>query len=382
MKSSAVVLQMPGPDVQQVKARRDRGTGRVWLIGNVWWIQYYSRGRQVRESSHSPKKQVAQELLTKRLADKIDGSTPISDARTLRYADMRNRLYAHYETNNLKSLLRHKVDGKMEGYLGTVAGDALDDHFKDCVAADITDHRLMTFIKNRQRAGKSNATINRSLQALKHMFKLAVKAKQIPALAVPEFPKLKEPRARRDFLTPEEYQKVFAQAPDYLKPLFAVAYHTGMRKSELLSRKWEHVDFEAGLIRLNDGETKNDEGRVIPMIGPVAALLHDLRATNPDAEYVFTHEGKRILDFRRAWRTALKKAGLAVGIKNGGHTFHGNRRSMATNLLEAGVDEQSAQQITGHIDKDMLRRYRQLREHNAVASGKKLEKFLNANPSA
>ncbi len=28
-----------------------RGSGRVWQMGNVWWIQYYSRGRKVQESA-------------------------------------------------------------------------------------------------------------------------------------------------------------------------------------------------------------------------------------------------------------------------------------------------------------------------------------------
>ena len=141
------------------------------------------------------------------------------------------------------------------------------------------------------------------------------------------------------------------------------------------------MDFDAGLIRLEEGETKNGEGRVMPMVGPVAGLLRELRAANPEVEFVFTRNGLPIRDFRRAWNTALENAGLVAGIKKGGHVFHGNRRSMATNLLEAGIDEQSAQQITGHIDRDMLRRYRQLREHNAQANGKKLEGFLSGQIS-
>ena len=61
--------------------------------------------------------------------------------------------------------------------------------------------------------------------------------------------------------------------------------------------------------------------------------------------------------------------------------FHGSRRSMATNLMEAGIDEQSAMQITGHKDPSIFRRYRQLRERNAVATGKKLEAFLSGRIS-
>ena len=384
------VLQMPKPVVQKEDkpARRERNEGRIFQMGRkkgeevkgeVWWIQYYSRGRQIRESSKSHKRQVAVELLQRRMSEKQAGETPLKDAKTLRYTDMRARLYEHYELNNLKSLLRREKDGKPEVYLGTVSGEALDEHFKDSVAADITYDRLMSFVRNRQKAGKSNATINRSLQALKRMFALAVRAKELPVLAVPDFPRLKEPPPREDFFSKEQYEKVFAVLPEYLKPVFAVAYHGGMRAEEILSRRWRHVDFESGLIRLEDGETKNDEGRAVPMLGPVSGLLRELRAKNPDSQYVFTRNGKPILDFRRAWNTAIENAGLVAGRK--GHVFHGSRRSMATNLMEAGIDEQSAMQITGHKDPSIFRRYRQLRERNAVATGKKLEAFLSGQIS-
>ena len=379
------VLEMPksaGQEEAPETARRGRGEGRIFQIGRkkkqevkgeIFWIQYYSRGRQIRESSHSDKKQVAQELLTRRLAEKLDGHTPVNDAKKLRYEDMRASLYAHYEIHKFKSLLRRVKDGKPEVYLGTVSGEALNEHFEGCVAADITYARLMAFVRNRQKAGKSTATINRSLQALKRMFSLAVKAKELPALTVPDFPRLKEPPARKDFFTKEQYEKVCAELPDYLKPVFVVAYHSGMRAEEILSRKWRHVDFEAGLIRLEEGETKNGEARVIPMIGPVAGLLQEMRAGNPKGEFIFTRNSERIHDFRRSWKSAMRRAGCK------GHLFHGTRRGMATNLMEAGVDEQSAMEITGHKDPSIFRRYRQLRERNVQATGKKLEAFLSGS---
>src|SRR5882757_717611 len=51
------------------KARRERGTGRVWQIGEVWYIQYYVNGRQVRKSSGSTSETFAKKLLQKRLGE-------------------------------------------------------------------------------------------------------------------------------------------------------------------------------------------------------------------------------------------------------------------------------------------------------------------------
>ena len=109
-----------------------------------------------------------------------------------------------------------------------------------------------------------------------------------------------------------------------------------MRAEEILSRKWSNVDLKTGVIRLRSGETKNDDGRVVPLAGPALEILKAQRATNPEAEYVFTRNGAPIKDFRKAWRTALEKAGLIAGRK--GHTFHGTRRGVATNLMRAGID--------------------------------------------
>jgi integrase len=190
-----------------------------------------------------------------------------------------------------KSLLRKK-DGTL--YVGTVP--PLDRFFKSSVAGDITYSRLVAFQKDRQKAGKSPATINRSLNSLKMMFSLAIKAKLLPAASVPEFPKLKEPPAREDYFTQEQYNAVNANLPEYLRPVFAVGYYCGMRAKEILSRKWKHVDLDAGVIRLLPGETKNDEGRVVPMAKPAAEILRAQRAANPQTEYVFTQNGKQIKD--------------------------------------------------------------------------------------
>jgi len=57
----------------QPQSRRGRGEGRIWRIGRIWWIQYYVHGRQVRESSHSDRKPVAERLIRRRLGEAAAG---------------------------------------------------------------------------------------------------------------------------------------------------------------------------------------------------------------------------------------------------------------------------------------------------------------------
>jgi hypothetical protein len=70
------------------------GKGRLFKRGgSVWWIQYYVHGQQVRESSRSDKKAVAEKLLMRRLIAADDGTltAPVRE-RPLTYEEMRERL--------------------------------------------------------------------------------------------------------------------------------------------------------------------------------------------------------------------------------------------------------------------------------------------------
>jgi hypothetical protein len=45
----------------------------------------------------------------------------------------------------------------------------------------------------------------------------------------------------------------------------------------LLTRKWAHVDFTAGRLRLEPGETKNGQGRMFPLTPMLRAVLEKQR---------------------------------------------------------------------------------------------------------
>src|SRR5262245_26026011 len=47
--------------------KRPRGTGRLFQRGGVWWIAYYHRGQEIRESAKTASEQKAGRLLRERL---------------------------------------------------------------------------------------------------------------------------------------------------------------------------------------------------------------------------------------------------------------------------------------------------------------------------
>ncbi len=362
------VIEMPAPVKEPRKKRRAHGEGSLTRMngGKVWWIRYYHHGRRIQESSKSEVKQVALELLQRRLTESKDEAIP--DAK-LTYEDMQKALYRDYEVRGHKSLLT-RADGSR--YLGTVP--PLDRFFAGRRVKDVTTARIKDFIQSRQAEGVTNSGINGSLAALRRMFWLQVQERRLPRNLVPHFPMLPRNKPREDFLDQEQYGRVLAALDGDVKSLFIVSYHTGARKSELLRLRWADVDMDAGLMLFR--ETKNSEPREVPFIGPMAETLRDLRAKHPDAEHVFVwSSGERIRDFRGAWEAATKAAGLP------GHLWHGNRRSAAVNLTAAGVNEQTAMSLTGHKDRSTFRGYNVLARATKQAAAAKVTEHLNGKKS-
>jgi integrase len=114
-----------------------------------------------------------------------------------------------------------------------------------------------------------------------------------------------------------------------------------------------------GKIVAHPGETKNDEGRMFPLTPELRAVLDRQlartreveRATGQIIPWVFHRDGASIVDYRRAWRSAVKRAGLPHRIP---HDF---RRTAVRNLERAGVPRSTAMKMVGHRTEAIYRRY-------------------------
>ena len=133
--------------------------------------------------------------------------------------------------------------------------------------------------------------------------------------------------------------------------MIIVAFNTGMRLGELRKLKWSYIDREAGVIRLPEDATKEKKAKIIPINHHVNKVLSEIpRALKHN--FVFTHEGERIKSkngIKRPFKTACKNAGISCGRKiPDGIIFHDIRRTVKTNMLNAGVDKVHRDMILGH----------------------------------
>jgi integrase-like protein len=158
---------------------------------------------------------------------------------------------------------------------------------------------------------------------------------------------------------------------------------TGWRvPSEILTLRWKQVDFSAGMVRLEPGTTKNDEGRVFPFgVLPEPASL--LRArweqalslemeTGQSIPWVFHWNDRGTFKeihpkalYHRS-KGACRLAGVPARIP---HDF---RRTAVRNLERAGVPRSVAMKLTGHKTEAVYRRYAIVCEADLTEGLKKL----------
>ena len=154
----------------------------------------------------------------------------------------------------------------------------------------------------------------------------------------------------------DEYLRLIDKAPHHLKACIITAYNTGMRIGELRLLKWSYIDKINNYIRLPEEVTKERRPKNIPINHHVKKTLDSLpRAILHD--YVFTYKGQPITTpggLKNSFKTACKEVEIPHGTKTpNGLIFHDIRRTVKTNMLNAGVDKVHRDLILGHSLKGM-----------------------------
>ena len=207
---------------------------------------------------------------------------------------------------------------------------------------------------------------------MRRMLKLAKQEKKIPDVSFIEFQK--EPSARKGFLPTNKFEELLAQFPTNLKPLVAFLYFCGVRVGEALQIEWAQVDLNKRLIRIEDEQTKTGEPRIVPLPSILVMMLEGIE---PKTERVFDST-----NLRKEWRKACAAVGLGRIIEIEGKkydpryeglTIHDFRRSAIRNLINAGVPEKVAMQISGHKTRSVFDRYHIVSTEDVINAMRRVE---------
>ena len=343
-------------------SRHRRGTGSIFTAGSkTLWIRYYINGRAVTENAKTTDRKIANSLLQGRITDVTRGLVPEPSAlRKLTVGNLYEALEREYQINGRKSQKHLKLRWKLH----------LEPFFGFMRPANVSTDLVARYVDKRQQQGASNATVNRELALLKRAFTLGRESTPPKVQNVPYFQMLKENNTRKGFLESADYDKLARECAKpglWMRTLFEMAYTYGWRHSELLSLKVNQVSIADRTIRLNAGETKNDEAREVTLTPLLGRLLQEcVRGKQPDDSVLTRDDGKPVEDFRRAWATACQAAGCP------GLLFHDLRRTAVRNMIRAGIPERVAMQISGHKTRAIFDRYNVVSQTDIQAAVTKL----------
>ena len=216
----------------------------------------------------------------------------------------------------------------------------------------------------------TDTTINRDLEALRHILFWAVDEGILAANPLSRLRLVPERRKPRSILSFEDEEKLLAGASPHLRNMIVAALYTGMRRGELTHQLWEHVDFKRRLLSVTQSKTAGGEGREIPLTEQAYSLLLNLRQ---DEGLVFTFQGKPIRIVKTAWKSAIRRAGIKWV------RFHDLRHTFNTRLMEAGVMQEVRKALMGHsIGEDINATYTHVELPAKREAIRKLEAWVAA----
>jgi integrase/recombinase XerD len=213
------------------------------------------------------------------------------------------------------------------------------EHF-EIQTKDILDYYiyLKTIISTRTKKHLSDNYLHTILLSIKLYFDYLQRTGAIKIS--PYQLKVKAPKSEeRKVFTKEEIEKLYAKSSKLQAIILHLCYACGLRRTEAIELNVKDIDLENCLLYIKKGKGK--KRRVIPFTKQVQKDIKD---------YIFSSEGKENLLNIRGNRMyeEFKKLLKEVGLKNKEFTLHCLRHTIATQLLEQGMELEKVRDFLGH----------------------------------
>jgi len=348
----------------QTMTRRPQGGGTIYRLKNGMYIAQLDMGRDATGKRIRPGRQAKtkKEALAKLRAleqaflnrsDESDHDATHSET----VAGYLDRWFQHCQPRwspRTIELYRHEIDRHIKPHIGDVPIRELTPmHVQDMVSSIVASGHIPT----------ANKVRTLLYSALKQAMRWEVIAKN-PADAVDP---IKEPRNEKSLWTPEQAQAFIEAVRGHrFYAAFYLLLTTGLRRGELLGLRWEDIGVDGLHVRQtvtlvgskpHIGPTKTAKSRRFVTLPPDAiAVLERHRVEQAKARHllgsswerpdlVFPSEIGTVMhprNFHRAWRTALRKAGIAHA------NIHAMRHLHISLLIMQGVDPKTVSERAGH----------------------------------
>lgn len=215
---------------------------------------------------------------------------------------------------------------------------------RDIPASGLNTDRLRAYLAYCcEKLRLTEATLHSRINAIKFYYEQVLHQDQIML----HVPRPKKPKKLPKYLTTLEIKKILALTTNVKHRLaLKLAYGMGLRVSEIVNLKLEHIDSRARRVHIVYAKGKKD--RYLPLPETCFEDLKVYYHTYRPMIYLFEgipSQPYTARSVQAVFKQAMDRAKIKKKIG-----IHGLRHSYATHLLEAGVDSMFIQQLLGHAN--------------------------------
>ena len=217
---------------------------------------------------------------------------------------------------------------------------------------DVTPHLLQQYKEHLIAKRLSKPHINSLVQCIKTAMHLGERWQYIHKQDWTLITKIKAPRGRVVFHTPEEIEKILAACPNETwRIIVLLGADAGLRRGEMMQLKWEDVDFQNNQLYIAPNKTIYH--RFVPMTEALNKALQRGRIAAQNEFVINLGPTRNVGTITVIYRRITRQANISSFLHKLRHTF-------ASQLVQNGVSLYTVSKLLGHRSIQMTEIYAHL----------------------
>jgi integrase len=256
--------------------------------------------------------------------------------------------------------------------------------------SSITRKRVQELVDKLARTEMAPATVANSIAPLRVIYRRAIDREEIHSNPTERLKLPRDRRSRERIAEPREAEALLDALDERHRLIWAFALYTGLRKGELQALKWQDIDLEQGILKVEHSldpkaglvAPKSESGRrrvPIPEVLAPELVAHMARQVG-ESEYVLANSKGKPFNASNVYRVSHRLWGRA-GLTPLG--FHEARHTYASFMIAAGVNAKALSTYMGHSSITVtIDRYGHLMPGNEKEAARLLDAFVGKHASA
>jgi integrase/recombinase XerD len=228
---------------------------------------------------------------------------------------------------------------------------------------EISRQDLEAFIEHEQDRGLKPNSVRARLVRINALLGFLIEGEIIRPEILTRRIRIKLPELLPKAIDPEDIKKLIStidQVRD--RAMFLMLLRTGMRIGELLQTTLKDINMKERKVMIMEAQ-KTSVGRVVYFSDDAKEALNAwLQQRDSDKVLLFYGLGRNSLSYTAA-RVRFQKCLYKAGLSHQGYTMHSLRHTFASELLNAGMRLECLQQLLGHTNLEVTRRYARLTDN-------------------